>query len=803
MSAPAQKAPARSYTSVGQLVQEYVSGSSTTLKLPHNFAQVMLDRLGGILRGIEPLPGFKDAAVKRSFAEAYTAFSEKNFRKTMDKERKFEPLVLIFYSSATKAAQKGCAPDDDSWKLLPDRHLALFVRLSASVLKETGHERDRPELMSRLTTLENKLLTNDQDLVGGSGGDAGGTTIEVTVPLSYEVKDMPMVQVVASIFGQTLSEVQSEINEKRNIWTAEAAVRDLKTYQTRLSSDGSGALSSQDFDLDSAFDEWKRAEAPHLSQMLLDILTANPELAKSSNSHLTQSRPQSFYGEDQMYADLSRAISNDDPSSILDPASGLASLALSDVGSIRSVDAGLYTFIPPDPRAYYKYILHHAMAHDQLHADPNADHYQPLAKPSMDLMTELCVCWRISQSTRLVTLLEVAAKKFMDQEILPEELEATLDIIKTPQPEPKKPPHIQQYNIPLTDIPCSRWTMKDFSGYRNTLQSLYDSLLRELYGEMLKSYETDAPKIGPIMTILENHISSDQNFAAKPEAVADFAEHLEQALRQNANDVYRRQMQKIIPAYKEEWDFLHVVKLGKTVTKLCDKLRKRFKTCPEIFSVRPLPILVQEVLPSFENDAGAIIDTILAHAAQNELELTIEDGFELYREMVEIRRIHQEALPDRKFTFNLEDRLVDFVWRWVDSVEQKMDEFVEQAIKQDQFQVRADSGDQVVPDVNRHSVSVIDLFMLFNQSVNQVHQLSWANHVHHARFMNALSRAFSAGIGKYCDTLEQRFVREMDRPSADEVIAKGRTTQEKWMQYAKDALTTKEKAEPFQFYPEV
>ncbi|MBV1838881.1 hypothetical protein KUA11_17020, partial [Acetobacter estunensis] len=134
-------------------------------------------------------------AVKRSFAEAYTAFSEKSFRKTIDKERKFEPLVLIFYSAATKAAQKGRAPDDDSWKALPDRHLAMFVRLAASVLRDQGHDRDRSELLSRLATLENKLLTNDQDLVG-SGPDGASTTVEVVVPLSYDVKDMPMVQVV-------------------------------------------------------------------------------------------------------------------------------------------------------------------------------------------------------------------------------------------------------------------------------------------------------------------------------------------------------------------------------------------------------------------------------------------------------------------------------------------------------------------------------------------------------------------------------------------------------------------------------
>ena len=45
------------------------------MKLPSGFPTQLLDRVGGVVRGSEPLPGFSDAAVKRSFAEAYTAFS--------------------------------------------------------------------------------------------------------------------------------------------------------------------------------------------------------------------------------------------------------------------------------------------------------------------------------------------------------------------------------------------------------------------------------------------------------------------------------------------------------------------------------------------------------------------------------------------------------------------------------------------------------------------------------------------------------------------------------------------------------
>ncbi|RCI15482.1 hypothetical protein L249_3572 [Ophiocordyceps polyrhachis-furcata BCC 54312] len=793
VSAP--RAPARSHTSVGQLLHEYVSGSSSSLKLPHAFAAQLLDRVGGVVRGSEPLPGFNDAAVKRSFAEAYTAFSEKAFRKSIDKERKFEPLVLIFFTAATKAAQKGRLPDDDQCKILPDRHLVLFLRLAADILRNHGHDRDRPELMSRLHTLEGKILTNDQDLFH-TGPDGAGASVEVAVPFTYDVKDMPMVQIVASIFGLSQSEVQAEIDEKRSVWTEEAALQDLKSYQLRLNSDKPGALRSQDFDSAEAFNEWKKSEAPHLSQMMLDILTVKPELAKKRSTARADkspaSRPQSLFLEDPI------CVSPIRPMSVFgDSLTGLDSLS---IGADMS-DEPLYTFVPPNPITFYKYIIQHAMAFDQLHADPELD-YQPLSKQSMELATELCVRWRIPQSSRLIALLAVAARKFVDREIVPTELDAIFDMVKSPLPETKKPPHISQYHAALTDIDPSRWTVDDFNLYQGTLRTLHDTLLRELYDLLGQCYDAKPPNIAAVMFLLENHIGSDSVFTPSPAAHAEFTDQLAQGLNRRAADVYREYMEKEIPAHKEAWEFSHVIKLGKSVTKLCDRIRKRYRNSPEIMGVNPLEILVAEALPSFEGDAGAIVEAILSGASESGVEIDIQDGFELYKELVEIRRVHHQSLPNVPFAVDIENLLISFVWRWIRNAEERIPNFVAQAIKQDQFQVRAESPEQVARDSERHSVSVIDLFMLFNQTVDQISALEWDNEVHHAKFMTALARIITTGIGLYCDGVEQRFAKEMDRVSADELAVQAKTTQEKWMQMAKDALNSKEKVEPFQFYPE-
>lgn len=62
-------------------------------------------------------------------------------------------------------------------------------------------------------------------------------------------------------------------------------------------------------------------------------------------------------------------------------------------------------------------------------------------------------------------------------------------------------------------------------------------------------------------------------------------------------------------------------------------------------SVNPLTELVEATLPLFAEDARDIVARILHLAANKGEEVPIEDGFELYRELVEIRRIHAEALP--------------------------------------------------------------------------------------------------------------------------------------------------------------
>jgi hypothetical protein len=56
-------------------------------------------------------------------------------------------------------------------------------------------------------------------------------------------------------------------------------------------------------------------------------------------------------------------------------------------------------------------------------------------------------------------------------------------------------------------------------------------------------------------------------------------------------------------------------------------------------------ILVTEMLPALAEDARDLVARIMAMAKERGEEVPIQDGFDLYRELREIRQVHGQVLP--------------------------------------------------------------------------------------------------------------------------------------------------------------
>ena len=591
---PAAQVPVqRTSTSINDLMKDFsLVRDSKSTRFPHGFMAELEKRLTGVITGKERRPEYGDSAVKRSFAAFFNAFSEPGFRKRMEKDRRMEDLVLIFCSSATKELSKGKAPGEDGWKLLIDRHLALFVRLATLVLRDHDWARDRPELSGRLTTLESKLLSNDQDLSSTSNrnGTSGGTTIEVVVPLSYEVKDMSLVQVVGRVFGVRNAAMQSDINKFKNGWTEKAALQDLKLYQAHLNVGSTKTLRSDDFDLDEAFEQWKKGEIHDISQMMLAIIQANPELAKSNTSTLPQFNSQLSNGHtpNLQYPDTLRRTESIEASSYVidqpvDMSGYNAGNAVLDSQSLE--DDEIFTFIPSDTRGFYRFIVAQALTNDLYtenkftsQAGNDSSAVKLLSKQSAELLNEISLRWRIPYVSRMIIFLDVIREKFMDQSISLDTLDAAFNFVKEPQG--GKAQSSSLISSMLHDR--TKWPLADVALNQHLLSTLHMALLRDLFETLQHCYEKQPPSVGPILLILEEHIYGDPGFSEAPEKMAEYHRSMHEGLTGRAYEIYREYLQKEVPNDQHSWEFSHVIDLGKAVVALLQRVQKRYRKNPEI-----------------------------------------------------------------------------------------------------------------------------------------------------------------------------------------------------------------------------
>lgn len=780
---------------------------SKSTRLPHDFIKELDKRLQRILIGKETRAEYQDSVVKRSFAIFLNTLSDPQFKRRMEADRRSEDLVLIFFSNTIKELQKGKSPSDDGVKRMVDRHVALFVRLLSTILKEKGWSQDRPELASRLASLEKKLLKHDEDL--STQGNGVSSLVEEVVPLTYEVRDMPMVQVVGRIFGLRNTMMQSDIDKYKASWTEKEALQDLKTYQTHLNTGSRQTLTVDDFDTTEAYEAWKKSEAPDLSQLMLAIIQVNPELAKATADHvLPQFNVQAESAADKAYSDMSRVLSQEQNSSYVLDLPDLNGLSLMEDNESPQGDvAPAYTFIPPDARGYYRFVMLTALNYDlndKTTQEDGSTSSQLFSKQSAELLNELAVRWRIPKFSRIVTFLDVIRVKFLDQSLSLDMLDAAFNYVKEPPEEDTKNKRASLMISAPSYFARNNWTVIDFSQMRKLLADVYHALLRDLYGVILTSYadKAELPRLGSIMTIIDEHIRADPSFNISQQDFEQFKVQASEGLEHKARDIYQGLLEKQLPAEPEKWEFFHIQELAKSVLKLCEKIQKRFKRNPEILGINPLMTLLTIVLPAFAEDSKALVESVISKTKDQELDVPIQDGFDLYRDLAEFRRVHSDAVPQASFPYKLEELLADFVWRWIRATEEQVIGWVENAVAQDNFTVRVREPGQVPTEDERHSVSVIDIFRSFNQVIEQIANLNWDDDLTYAKFMTAIAKALGNGIIRYCELVDQMFGKEMDRLTPEQEAAASMTRQEKWMQMAKDTWNNAGRVEPFHFYAE-
>ncbi|KAF1811291.1 hypothetical protein P152DRAFT_474890 [Eremomyces bilateralis CBS 781.70] len=786
-------------------------------RVPEGFMAALDKRLTYVLIGKERLPEYNDALIKRTFGAFLNQFKEKHFRKGVETDRRVEDLLLIFFSKASSELQKGnigtgpTHPEPDAWKLMVDRHCALFIRLINAILRDHNWDSDRPDLAERLKTMERKLLIHDQNLASEASrnGGAGGTSIEVEVPLTYDVKDMPLAMIVKRVFSKEYDQVQADVNKHKANWTQKAALQDLKSYQTHLNLGGNRrTLSLVDFDYDDAYEAWKKSETAEVSQMILNMVQNNIELAKTSTgaSAFASAVPSASGATVDAYAEISKKLANnqEDDNSYFDQPVDMGNIA---PDNHRACDDDLtYTFIPPNPRDHFRTVLKEALSVDlkDPEVNPSPDNIFLFSKSTTELLSELALRWRMPLFSRLVLLLDVIREKYGQADAGLPVVDATFLYIKeTHGTHEKKNRRLSQLNPEARTQDWKKWTVADYALHKQALSGIHSTILRDLFHLLMGVYEPKPPEIGPAMYIIQEHIYSDELCSVAENELDQFAEELENGLIEVATAKYEEIREKVLREVEESngmLDFFHVIEVGKGVKKLAEKIAKRYRKNPNIMGVSPFAILAKVMFPAFAHDARSFVAHIIEIAQQRGEEIPIADGFDLYRELVEIRGVYALDKSGTQFKFNVEELLQDFVWRWIKTTEDSVVGWSENAIKHDEFAVRNDDATRPPTDDERHSISSIDTFRSFNEIVNQITQLNWDNDLQYAKFMTSLSKIIGNGISRYCELIEQLFSKEMSVESAEEVAARAQlTNSERYWQLARDAWNANNKVEAYNF----
>jgi len=327
--------------------------------------------------------------------------------------------------------------------------------------------------------------------------------------------------------------------------------------------------------------------------MMLWIVQNNRELARSSpsasNAASPISRTPGGYGSiDAGYGDAARRISNSERQSIhvVDQPVDMSQLSINankryDDGLRENTD--IYMYIPPDSRAYYKMVLKESLiqdlkrnTHDLANGgDEEATTDKLFSKQTIELLNELGARWRLPYSSRLVLMLDVVRDMFQEREIDYATLDAAFTFMKAPPQDKKK------IDLSLV-LDRTRWTMLDFVLNQQILSAVHEILLRDLFEQLQRCYDTKPPEIGEIMTVLETRIYDDPLFSKTPEDLDRFSDQLHRALQTMARETYHSIFMKEIGQLGDKTEFFHVIQFGKAVIKLVERIQKRYRKAPEI-----------------------------------------------------------------------------------------------------------------------------------------------------------------------------------------------------------------------------
>lgn len=225
---------------------------------------------------------------------------------------------------------------------------------------------------------------------------------------------------------------------------------DLKQCVRNINLQAAWPARREDFDTDEAYQAWRAPELQALSAIMAQMCRANPELLRTTNTEPARRADEAGAGAGEAEGGAAAG----DVESMLDD---------------EEATFGSFTFIPPDPKAYYQRALELCIDYDleQIKHQPEDEEVSLsiLSKAHVELLNECAVRWRLMSSYRSLANLEVIKYKYDRGEVpldcITEALTGTQSII--------------------AESALELWTLADRANLVRLYSSLFDSSMRFIH----------------------------------------------------------------------------------------------------------------------------------------------------------------------------------------------------------------------------------------------------------------------------------------------------------------------------------
>ncbi|CAG8466900.1 6261_t:CDS:10 [Acaulospora morrowiae] len=439
----------------------------------------------------------------------------------------------------------------------------------------------------------------------------------------------------------------------------------------------------------------------------------------------------------------------------------------------ESSEGGTFTFIPLHPRRCYKILLNKSIEYEILSGLPSENSDKILSKNVMQLLNECALRWRVSPGFRWLQYLDIL-RTYYDNE----HPAISLD-------------HIKEGMILLKDAikkrEVSTWTISDRIELVEVYSGVHDSLLNLTREALEHIYKIKPSQFDPIAQVL-NLVYESELFREKFSDISKFYNDLREIVGKVSVEIYQTKREEIFSKQTaNEVQTLNL--LAQWIQQEIEKMSKKFPR-PIIDQIDVVRLIIEKQVPlltlDMENASADITSKVKMTPEEG---IPVEDIFDLYREILVLKTVFEERCPDTKFTLGIQDWFGPHVKMWLESTKSKTSDWVMTAINVDEF--------KAVSTTDAHSSSVVDLFTSFNQTVDFIKKLNWPNKNQSALYMTSLSGAISEALEKYCESIEDRFRKDI---LPDDEAGQATAKQSAWYIKAKTAIAS-EKTMPSDIKP--